>query len=328
MSSLIKKYLWILTLLAVLVISYLLAKITSLFIASQFPDVMIAPRLPKEAQKASVDEEEHSIDLSVILKRNFFDAQETQFASDEDESPQTDATGTVATATAGQSPEKIPPENQTAVKTSLNITLISTVAVGDGRNPMSSCVIRSGRDQDVYRVAADPSFAPSTKIVRIQPKRVEFLNKNRLEYVELIDFAKGMAAYSQPEPPEFGKPARSKTVEAEPATDIQREGNSFQIPRAEVDKALSNLSRLYTDIRAVPYFKDGKANGFKLLNVKQGSLFEKLGLRRGDILKSINGTVLDIATGMQLFNNLKNETHFTMDVERRGAEQTFNYDII
>lgn len=325
MSSFVKKYLWIVTLLAVLVISYLLAKITSLFIASQFPDVMIAVKLPKSAEQASADQEGRAVDIAVILKRNFFDAQETQFASDEDVKAEGEET---TTAPDGTEQANVPPENQTAVKTSLDITLISTVAAGDGRNTMSSCVIRSGREQDVYRVAADPSFSPGTKIVRILPKRVEFLNKNRLEYVELIDFAKGMAAYSQPEPLEFGKPVRTKALEEELAADIQREGNTFQIPRVEVDKALANLGRLYTDIRAVPYFKDGKANGFKLLNVKQGSLFEKLGLRRGDILKSINGTVLDIATGMQLFNNLKNETRFTLDVERRGAEQTFSYDII
>lgn len=325
MSSLIKKYLWVLTLLCVLVISYLLAKIASLFIASQFPDVLIAAKKPKTGLEAISDAARQEVDLGMILKRNFFDAEESRFASAED--IKTDETVNTSDTSRGDTGKIKEPQNQVAVKTSLNISLIGTTSVSDGRNKLSSCVIRSGREQDVYRVWADPSFAEGTKITRILPKRVEFLNKGRLEYVDLVDFAKGQEAFNKPETLSQ-LPVRTKTVEAEDTGDIQREGNTFQIPRAEVDKALANISRLYTEIRAVPYFKDGKANGFKLLNVKAGSLFEKLGLRRGDILKSINGNMLDIQSGLKLFNELKNESNFTLEVERRGAEQAFKYDII
>ena len=327
MGSLVKKYIWIVTLLTVVIISYLLAKITALALASRYPDIMIAPRLPKSVKQAEAGQTQKEADLEAILRRNFFDAQESKFASVEESSDESGEAAAVATAADGTTTTDS--KNQVAVKTSLEITLISTVSLGNGTDPLNSCVVRTGREEDVYRVGGDPSFATGVKIVRILPKRVDFLNKGRLEYVELVDFAKGIEAFTRPEPPPtLGVVRKQEITEEAPTGDIQRNGNAFQIPRAEVDKALANLSRLYTDIRAVPYFKDGKANGFKLLNVKQGSLFEKLGLRRGDILKAINGNVLDIATGMQLFNNLKNETHFTMDVERRGSEQTFNYDII
>lgn len=311
----------------VLVISYLLAKITTLFIASQFPDVMITAKNAPGAASATTGQTGSEVDLDVIIKRNFFDAEESHFAS-ADVEPVVPDVGVPGGEPAGaQTKTPVDPSSLVAVKTTLNISLISSVSVGDGRNPLSSCVIRDGRTQDVYRVAASPSFAPDTKITRILARRVEFLNKGRLEYVELVDFAKGLEAFNKPEPVAL-VPARTKTLEPEAPADIQRDGNTFQIPRAEVDKALANLSRLYTDIRAVPYFKDGKANGFKLLNVKQGTLFEKLGLRRGDILKSINGNMLDIQSGLRLFNELKNETRFTLEVERRGAEQTFSYEII
>ena len=94
-----------------------------------------------------------------------------------------------------------------------------------------------------------------------------------------------------------------------------------------MNKALANLNRIYTEVLAVPYFKDGKANGVKLLNVKPGALLEKLGLRRGDILVSINGTVLDIQSGFRMLSELRNETNFSLSIERRGVEQVMSYQI-
>lgn len=314
---------WVLTLVAVVMVSYLLARMTSLLIADQFPDVMVSASFAEKEGGVLKETADKVVDVSVILKRNFFDAEESQFASEEEGALDSEA---IASSEEGA-------DNQTAVKTGLNMSLISTVSVGNGENPFSSCVIEFEKKQGVYKVASQPSFAPDTKIIRVLPKRVEFLNKDRLEYVELVDFAKGLSPYTKPDrsPLLSGDAPVTEKLEVETeeeVADVQHEGNRFQIPRAEVDKALENLSLLYTEIRAVPYFKDGKADGFKLISVKKSSLFEKLGLKRGDILKSINGNVLDIQSGLKLFNELKNETSFILEVERRGTEQSFYYDIV
>ena len=320
---------WVVSLCLVVAMSYFLARMTTLLVASYFPDVMISAR-PKTALGEGRDERPQvQIDVESIIKRNFFDATESSFSK-------TDVAKAADAAAKDQSDNAaLPPENQTAVATSLDIKLISTIAAGDGRNAMSSCVIQANKNIDAYRVGDTNSFAPKTKIVRIMPKRVEFLNDNTLEYVDLVDFAKGMDPNAKPDKTtSLGqKPARKiEAVDEQPAADdgdkVQREGNTFKIAKSEVDKALSDLNALYTDIRAVPYFKNGKADGFKLINVKAGSLFEKLGLKRGDVLKSINGTVLDIQSGLKTFNDLKNESAFTLEVERRGVEQTLSYQII
>lgn len=314
---------WVLSLVAVAAIAYLLARMASLLIAGYFPEVIISPKAPKAALAEIGERQRKDIDIENIIKRNFFDPQESVFekAAPSDER---------IVERQEQPPEEQVPTNQEAVATSLDIKLVSTIAVGDGRDKLSSCVIQSGRANDVYSVGGR-SFAPQTTITRIMPKKVEFLNKGVLEYVALEDYAKGMKPNTRPDKGKLVATRRVKTPEpeeeGEPKGEIQREGNNFTIPRAEVDKALANLSKIYTDIRAVPYFKNGKADGFKLINVKGGSLFEKLGLRRGDILRSVNGTTLDIQTGLQTFNTLKNESSFTLDVERRGLEQTFNYTI-
>lgn len=314
---------WVLSLAAVVAIAYFLARMAALLIAGYFPDVIIPPKAPKAALSEIGERERKDIDIDALIKRNFFDSQESVFE-------RTATTNEKVVERSTQEPQEEAPKNLDAVATTLDIKLVSTIAVGDGRDKLSSCVIQSGRANDVYSVGSK-SFAPQTKITRIMPKKVEFLNKGVLEYVALEDYAKGMKPNARPDKGNLVASRRVKTPEpeeeAEPKGDIQREGNNFTIPRAEVDKALANLSKIYTDIRAVPYFKNGKADGFKLINVKGGSLFEKLGLRRGDILRSINGTTLDIQTGLQTFNTLKNEASFTLEVERRGLDQTFSYQI-
>lgn len=320
---------WLFSLFLVMMIGYFLARMAGFLVAGYFPDVVISPRAPKNISASAGDMRQQEIDIEAIIRRNFFDSEESSFAKGGPVS-----TVPVTKETDDDESDKTP-KNMDAVRTKLDVHLISTVAVGDGRNKLSSCVLQTGRANEVYTVSAFPSFAPETKITRIMPKKVEFLNQGVLEYVDLVDYAKGMKP-SKPERITSLDKNKSRRVLEKPEDDkpaedtgeIAREGNNFTIPKAEVDKALANLSRLYTDIRAVPYFKNGKANGFKLINVRGGSLFEKLGLRRGDILKSINGTVLDIQSGMNTFNNLKNESSFTMEVERRGVEQAFNYQIM
>lgn len=298
-------------------ISYLLAKVTALFIAGYFPDAVITTTVSKKTEIDVVGKKVEDVDVGVILKRNFFDDKETKITKD------VTVTDTI--------PDKVVkvdiPKTDKAVETTLDIKLISTISVGNGENPYSSCVIKSARKTGTYTIKSKESFAPNTKIVRILHKRVEFLNNDKLEFVKLLDFAKAKDFTK--------KPVRDKkdvkkriTRKDDTPTEIKQEGDVIKIPRTEVNKALANLSKLYTDIRAVPYFKDGKAQGLKLLSVKRGSLFSKLGLRRGDILKSINGKVLDIQSGLQMFNELKNESEFTLELDRRGEEKKMKYEII
>ena len=103
---------------------------------------------------------------------------------------------------------------------------------------------------------------------------------------------------------------------------------SMVVNKAELDEALSNLPLLLTQARAVPYFKDGKSVGLRLFAIKSGSMFETIGLKNGDILKSINGTSLaDITQAVKLFEELRNERSIAVQVERNREDKEFQYQI-
>lgn len=104
--------------------------------------------------------------------------------------------------------------------------------------------------------------------------------------------------------------------------------DEFTVEEAELDRALENLPLLLTQARAVPFFKEGRAVGLRLFAIRAGSLFEKIGLQNGDVLKSVNGNSLgDLSQAMQLFQKLKEERNITVTLERNSMERQFRYDI-
>lgn len=104
--------------------------------------------------------------------------------------------------------------------------------------------------------------------------------------------------------------------------------NQYEIPKAEVDKAFENLGQLFTQMRAVPHFEGGKAVGFRLFAIRSGSLFDKIGLRNGDIVKRINEIEMnDPSRALTMLEELRNERSLTVDVTRNRQDHTLSYNV-
>ena len=102
----------------------------------------------------------------------------------------------------------------------------------------------------------------------------------------------------------------------------------YLVAQAEVEHSMSNLSELFTQMRAVPNMQDGKTNGFRLFAIRSGSLFQKIGLQNNDVVQRINGIDLnDPGKAMSLFQDLQGETKLSVDVVRGGETRTLSYEI-
>ena len=123
--------------------------------------------------------------------------------------------------------------------------------------------------------------------------------------------------------------ANNKAPAAPAAGGIQqRSDTDYVIDRAEVDKQMENMNQLFTQVRAVPHFQDGKAAGFRLFAIRQDSVFEKIGLKNGDVITRVNGNELsDPARAMSLIQELRNEGRITVDVMRNRQPTTLSYEI-
>lgn len=100
------------------------------------------------------------------------------------------------------------------------------------------------------------------------------------------------------------------------------------LDRKEVTTALADLSKLLGQARAVPYFVDGKVNGFHLTIFTPESFFGRIGLITGDILKRVNGIeIRDPGQVIGLFQQVKDERVVKVDVLRQDRPTTLTYEI-
>jgi len=62
--------------------------------------------------------------------------------------------------------------------------------------------------------------------------------------------------------------------------------------------------------------------------VRPGSLYRAIGIRSGDVITSVNGTKIDSPNkALELFEQLKNSSNISVEIERRGQPKTLGYSI-
>jgi len=104
--------------------------------------------------------------------------------------------------------------------------------------------------------------------------------------------------------------------------------NRWRIPTLVADEARGNVGDLLKQARAVPVMESGQTTGFRIMMVKPRSLIAELGLRRGDVLKNVNGLALDSPEkALQVFAQLRQAKQIKIGLERKGKPMTFQYEI-
>lgn len=72
----------------------------------------------------------------------------------------------------------------------------------------------------------------------------------------------------------------------------------------------------------------GKLRGFRAYPGKNRAIFNKLGLKPGDLVTAINGTMLDDPQHSQeVFNTIQTSDHVTVTIERSGQKQDITLNI-
>jgi general secretion pathway protein C len=88
-----------------------------------------------------------------------------------------------------------------------------------------------------------------------------------------------------------------------------------------------NASRLTDVVRLAPHVEQGQVVGFRVNPGRDRATFEALGLRAGDVVTDINGTVLDDpGRGLEVFEALGESTMANVTVLRDGAPQVLVID--
>lgn len=92
-----------------------------------------------------------------------------------------------------------------------------------------------------------------------------------------------------------------------------------------VPDAMKNMDQLLGSARVVPYYRGGQPYGFRVSDVAEGAKVYELGVRTGDIIKSINGVPIRTPQdALNAYQELQNNTNVQMEIERQGTTTTVN----
>ena len=99
--------------------------------------------------------------------------------------------------------------------------------------------------------------------------------------------------------------------------------NEFEIDRTLFDELLSDINSVITQVRVIP-----QDDGIKLFGMRSNTFFNKIGLKNGDTLHSVNDVGFDnVENALGIFEDLKGESSFTINLTRRNQKMTFVYNI-
>ena len=92
--------------------------------------------------------------------------------------------------------------------------------------------------------------------------------------------------------------------------------------------AIKNMNALMMQARAVPNMNSGHMDGFRLVAIQPGSLYQEVGLAPGDVIRSINGmSMSDPQNFVKALTTLGSVSQVQLNLVRTGIPQTFEYQI-
>lgn len=192
-------------------------------------------------------------------------------------------------------------------ETKLQLKLWGTVT---GNTQQSYAVIEDTqkREQNLYRVGDSVQNATVKAILRAKVVLTVNGQDEVLAMEEIQAGGPSRSIASRGSPPVSSRPARAQRV---------------SLRRNVIDQAIQDVGKLATEIRIQP-----SENGLALSNIKPNSLFRRMGLRNGDVLKSVDGQqIRSVDDALRLYESLKNSDKVTVELQRRGSDRTINYNI-
>ncbi len=210
-----------------------------------------------------------------------------------------------------------------APETTLDLKLFGTFAVED-KPEEGYAIIGDSEGREGHFRAGDTIPGDAT-LREVHPDRVILMRAGTLETLRL-------RSDDGNEPSEFRRRNNRRQVASQAARQNHsaiRQSGSPAIPAINaIDmQAMQQLrldpAQLAQQIQARPHIVDGKQIGIRLDAGRNSDLLQRAGLRRTDVIMSVNGVSLDNpVAGMSLIPKLQSESSLTVTVLRDGREIT------
>ncbi len=112
-------------------------------------------------------------------------------------------------------------------------------------------------------------------------------------------------------------------------TDVEHPApNKWVVSKEDIANATKSISEIMSDLKVRPRFSSGKIDGFAIDDIKEGSMISTLGIKKGDVVRKINGEVIDSPKKIfDVYRNLSKSSAIQLEVDRGDSTETLTYDI-
>jgi general secretion pathway protein C len=187
-------------------------------------------------------------------------------------------------------------------RTSLNLVLTGVVVLGAYSYGLISA---DGGPETPYGIGQ--SILSGVVLEAVQPERVIILRSGAREAVYLKDLTESLPS---------GSISRGDAVRSTGQTS------------AVVDRGLMQQQLQKPEFLSQALIVPNPGGGFQVREIQPGSLYEKLGLRVGDVIRSVNGqTVNNMDEVMRMYQQFGNSSQINVEVTRAGQSEILHYDI-
>lgn len=207
--------------------------------------------------------------------------------------------GQVPVSQVGLSIENIP-------LSSLNLVLTGVVAAGGASYALISV---NGQPQEPFAVGQE--IISGAVLQGVYPDRAILVRGGVSESLMLEGVAKGLPDVIGVAPP--------------PQIGIQQTApNQFALPREMVADQLRRPQELFSQALMVP----NAGGGFLVREIQPNSVYEKLGLRVGDVLRSVNGKPVNtVDDALKAYQAANTQPNIRVEVLRGGQTEQLTYNL-
>ena len=110
--------------------------------------------------------------------------------------------------------------------------------------------------------------------------------------------------------------------------DVIKEDDMVSIKRDTVDSYINNFDKIWDDIAIDEIKTSSGIDGFKIKNIKKNSIFDKLGLKKNDIIKEVNNIKLkSYNDAFKIYKKIDKIKTLNMIILRNHKQKEITYEI-
>jgi general secretion pathway protein C len=172
-----------------------------------------------------------------------------------------------------------------------------------GPKEIARAVIEDGSEQKLYRIGE--SIKGATVVAIFRNKVI--MDVNGQEQMLVVEETKSVASLAS-----TGTRARERRP--------RFPGSQRMAAASGIPDAMKNMDQFIGSARVVPYYRGGQPYGFRVSDVVEGAKIYELGVRSGDIIKSVNGVPIRTPEdALNAYQELQSNSSVDLEIERQGS---------